>query len=646
MIFFIILLILFSCFSLPAKTSDEIINTKLLSETEPTDEEIINYNLDLIKSNHSHKALSSAYLDLFYGTDLAKTKIGSLYYGDLSVTHDAILDDNLYEFELFASTMTFNEDSIYLVTNFTDGAKGYQVSLTFFENFNAAYGIHGQDYFRFVSYNCDDFGDGDFEYGDYPLATQNILRTMNQRLRSTFEANAFEEEAIILFPKETFTVNKVANPDLSKTYAKYKFYGSDDPNRKKFNYDDYGFKFYEYNRIESDLFISFNNPTFIVNADNLVSFDSIKSQITATDFTEGDVTSKIEFKNNTYIIVDGKIKPGNYSFVAEVVDTAGNKASKKFNIVVKDITAPSVTVNDINLEYYESITKEELKNYFSVTDNCDSKNEITISITKDDYFNAHKHGDYNAALGTYSTTLRYTDKSGNSVDKSFNIIVEDNVKPVISVKTPIVSRTTEPLSIDDIKGYVTALDEYAGILNVNIDNLDSYGTSKEIKEYNFRASASDGKNEGEAYFTVSLVDKDIPEINYNTSYLIVVDETDKLSKDMILNLLKNDVNLTNFKVLSIESDYLTTAEIESGSYDVLINGIDLITQEERTIKAEIRVPKTIKEEIIKDKENKNITDFIKDNSLFFYTMAFITVISLIILLVILVKNVKKRKKDI
>ena len=83
MIFFIILLILFSCFSLPAKASDEIINTKLLSETEPTDEEIINYNLDLIKSNHSHKALSSAYLDLFYGTDLAKTKIGSLYYGDL-----------------------------------------------------------------------------------------------------------------------------------------------------------------------------------------------------------------------------------------------------------------------------------------------------------------------------------------------------------------------------------------------------------------------------------------------------------------------------------------------------------------------------------------------------------------------------------
>ena len=648
MIILIVLLTLFSCFSLSTiKNNDnEIIKTALSSESDPTDEEIINYCINLIKTDPGHKNEASTYLDLFYGTDFSFKDVGSIYFGDLNVSYDEVMSDNYYEFNFIADTITFKKDSIYLINNFTDGNKGTYEELSFLTLFKAAYNIKWDDYFRLSAFNCDTFCDGDFDYPFLPQIEQNILQIMNNNLNDMFEDNYFERESLVIYPKKTFTVTRVSTPDLSASYTTYKFYGHDDPNKTKYNYEDFGFKIYEFNRIPNDIYVSFNNPTFLINADSLISFDDIKAQITASDLTEGDVTDKIVFKNNTYLPVNGKIKPGIYSFTAEVTDTSGNMASKKFNIEVRDITAPTVTTTDVNIEYYEKITEEELKTRFTPTDNCDDMGDIIVSIIKDDYFKAQSYKTFKASCGTYETKLRYTDTSGNSIDKTFNIIVDDHIKPIITIKEPIVSYTKNPLSISGIKKNISAIDEYDGELSIILDNIDKYGTNKEIKEYNFKAKAVDKKgNETEVEFTVSLVDNDVPEIDYKTSYLIVVDENDKLTKDMILDLLKTDVDLTNFKVVSVESSYLSSNNIKSGSYDVIITGVDLTTQEVKTINAEIRVPEKEKE-VIAPKKDKNITDFIKENSLFFYLMVVISIISLISLIIVLIKNLKKYKKHI
>lgn len=84
-------------------------------------------------------------------------------------------------------------------------------------------------------------------------------------------------------------------------------------------------------------------PTYIINVDNPLTLEQIKSQLKATDPTEGDITDRIEIINCNYILVNGKIDKGIYSFTAKVSDSAGNETTKDFTILVRDAVAPTIT---------------------------------------------------------------------------------------------------------------------------------------------------------------------------------------------------------------------------------------------------------------------------------------------------------------
>ena len=654
MFIFILFLLFLSCFFIGNSDNinldtNEDIKIHLLSESNPTDDEIIKYCLELYNQNN-HKSEVNTYLEYFYGSNKNMNQIGMMYYGNLVVGYDEALSCNTYDFTFNApNQLTFKKGYIYVVNSFIDGSTRGIRGIPVISNFlSTVYGVNIADYFNIHTLTCDTFGDGDFEYEEYQLYQQNILRKMNQDVVSVFDPSTIDEESTYLFPKADCTFTKLANPDYSSLYHPLSWTQNDDTKRKYYNYDDFGFKIYENSPKEGSYFIKFNNPTFLLDADHLVSFDTILAQITATDQTDGDITDKIVVEENTYLPVNNKLYPGPYYFTVSVEDSHGNSATKTFNVNVYDNTPPTVSVNDITISYKDSITQADILNSLTVSDNCDTKENLTKTIINDTYTNASSYKTFNAACNSYPITVIVTDKSGNQTTKKLNVNIIDNIAPTLSVLSPVISYTTSPLSINDIKSKVTAVDEYDGTLAITLTNNDSYGSKNEIKMYSFTASATDqAGNSSSIDFNVSLVDNDIPEINYSTQYLIVVDENQSLTNQNILDMLKNDVDLTNFKVTIIESEYLSNNK-GVGNYDVVIKGVDLFTTEEKVIHAEIRVTENKAKEVIKEETlvKSNLELFYENNKLFIIVMASIISLSFIILIILLIKNLRKNKNNI
>ncbi len=165
--------------------------------------------------------------------------------------------------------------------------------------------------------------------------------------------------------------------------------------------------------VPPEIFI-YNEPIVGLNENlNDTSF------IEAIDYFDGDVTYNITLDDS---LVDYSIV-GTYTITLYVYDSSGNNASTQVTLHVEDYYAPyfdpidtviiGLGETDIDWEtYIEGLT--------------DDSGEIpTISVTFDDV-------DY-SVVGTYSITLEATDESMNSFERTFNVTVEDNIDPDVTL---------------------------------------------------------------------------------------------------------------------------------------------------------------------------------------------------------------------
>lgn len=528
---------------------------------------------------------------LHYIDDSSKTYVCGVGVGDENIWEDAMGMLN-HEVTPNAPDITFQKGYIYLFDPY-DGEKetGSDLSISAESFFKGLYGIDLQAYGEYYYLYNLDFQDG--EYTSFDDLSERDIRCFNyldSRMQTVFDLDDFNMESDVFgfIPSRDFTVTKLNEPT---TYFKNEICLYYEGHNEPYNYSsDAGLIIYRYRQTIQDTdYASITGPTFVIDVDHPKTIDEIKSELTATDMTDGDITNKIQIVSTNYKLVDGKIKTGIYTLKVSVSDNAGNETVADFNIVVEDIVDPTITTNDRMVSYTDTLHQEDYLALFDYFDNYNSKNELSFFILDNEYESAEPFKTFKAGIGTYHVTAKVIDKADNETTKVATITVVDNIIPRITVEHNIQSTTTNPISIDTIRSKIDVEDMVDGRINYVLTDIDKYQDNMlKVGTYKFNISATDNSNNHSSLdFNVIVNDTDQPVISYKTNYLIVVSESDRMTKDKIIEILTNVAKLTNFTVLEVNSDYFTDEELDSGSYKVVLKGIDLDNHEKVELEGDI-----------------------------------------------------------
>ncbi|MCF4100074.1 HYR domain-containing protein [Gillisia sp. M10.2A] len=123
---------------------------------------------------------------------------------------------------------------------------------------------------------------------------------------------------------------------------------------------------------------------------------------------------------------------GEYLIMWEYNDNNGNIVGQEQWVVVKDVTAPTVSAQDITIFLTQdssvTITPEDIDN--GTTDNC---SEVELSLDRNSF----------DELGTYEVTLTATDATGNSASATVSVTVKrDGPNPVEAHVVPTMLKGT------------------------------------------------------------------------------------------------------------------------------------------------------------------------------------------------------------
>lgn len=136
------------------------------------------------------------------------------------------------------------------------------------------------------------------------------------------------------------------------------------------------------------------------------------SKITAEDEIDGDLTKKIEIDDSA--VKYGK--PGEYTAYAKVSDKGENTTQQEFSIVIKDTTAPVLSLSKASFTLTEGDSAPDYEDVVSAKDAVDG--DITKSIEIND-----SKVNYDSA-GTYTVVCKVTDSSGNTTTKNISVKVK------------------------------------------------------------------------------------------------------------------------------------------------------------------------------------------------------------------------------
>ena len=302
---------------------------------------------------------------------------------------------------------------------------------------------------------------------------------------------------------------------------------------------------------------------FVTSLDNLISFEDIKSKLSASDQTDGNLTNKIEIYNNTYNPNDENIKIGNYSFDAVVSDNSGNLIYQTCYVRVADLQPPVITVSDpMEVSYTLCYPWSTFLKKFTTSDNVEV---AKVEVTGDTYT-----ANYDKP-GTYYITATATDTSGNTASATLTVNVVDKVPPKIEGPYEITTTTLSSVTKEQLRGYFTFSDVIdPNVTEYKITDTDGYFDNTKVSgRYNFKISAYDKYgNEANKSFLLIVKDLDYPSITIDSQYTITVDSGVQLTKEQIIEFLNSSGTLT-VNVVDVESECFDE-ENPDGVYDASI----------------------------------------------------------------------------
>lgn len=270
---------------------------------------------------------------------------------------------------------------------------------------------------------------------------------------------------------------------------------------------------------------------FVSNVDNPMPIEEIMTHIWAIDVEDGDITHKIVIENDNYTA--NKKVLGTYEIDLSVTDNAGNRADLKVYVLVKDAVPPVFTgPKTVNANITTLKNVEEIKALLSVSDNYDTTPPV-IKIDSNQY-----QANYNK-IGSWPIVFSATDSSGNKGTHTVNVIVIDNVAPVISGPKTILKNQTETLTLSQIKTQLTANDNVDGDITqkiVVVEDLYS-GNGHRVGKYIIKFSVSDNAGNTTEHTVEITVKDNVPPVFYVDNFFINVSQSLILTNEDIKNLL-------------------------------------------------------------------------------------------------------------
>lgn len=308
----------------------------------------------------------------------------------------------------------------------------------------------------------------------------------------------------------------------------------------------------------------------VVNVDNPLTLEQIKSCFKATDPTEGDLTEKIQFSDITYKLdSNGKIAVGKYSITATVADSSGNSATVTKTIHVVDVVAPKVSGKALTTGNSTMLTEADLLKQLTYSDNYYNKANLNVEFEYDDYKANYKK------LGNYTITAYVTDPSGNIGQTTFVVTVKDTTNPVIKAANKTTGNSA-CLSQDELKALFTATDDVTASPTITIVSDNYTANYKKPGNYTVTAKATDAAgNTAQATATITVTDTTAPTISAINA-VVSQSYTTKLTDAQLKALFKvsDDVSAADKITLEITSDTYTASYNKPGTYTVIVKATD------------------------------------------------------------------------
>lgn len=202
--------------------------------------------------------------------------------------------------------------------------------------------------------------------------------------------------------------------------------------------------------------------------------ESIKTQLTAQDNVDGDISSQIDILHNPF---DGNGRiPGTYAIVYHVMDAYGNSSQKTVTVEVKDDIAPIFT-GPTRIDVFlseEKVTSEAIKEMMAAHDNIDGVITERIHVISNPFLSHER------VPGEYDIVFGVSDLSGNHATRVVKVVVKDDVAPIIWVDHLVIPKTmADALTLEDIKLIFLRALEGQGILAYDVSVISDEYTGNE-----------------------------------------------------------------------------------------------------------------------------------------------------------------------
>lgn len=158
--------------------------------------------------------------------------------------------------------------------------------------------------------------------------------------------------------------------------------------------------------VKDDISPVFTGPvTILKNASDTLTINDIKSQLTANDNVDGNVTSRITIISDGYTGYGAK--KGTYEIEFEVTDLSGNKATHIINITVSDNIPPVFYVDNYFIQVSQLITlsNDDIINLLIASGQIDNSSNRTVRFITNSYLgNENSVGIYPVSINVRSNT--------------------------------------------------------------------------------------------------------------------------------------------------------------------------------------------------------------------------------------------------